>query len=100
MPSDCATSWLSRPAMATSSSTSRSPLPSPASAAARAGQVGGDPVQPRPGTLAGQVITLALGKRDGEHLRRQIIGDPPPDPRRQILVNPAEIAPEDRLEPF
>jgi hypothetical protein len=46
------------------------------------------------------VITPALGKRDGEHLCRQVIGDPVSNPGRQILVNPAEIAPEDRLEPF
>src|SRR5262249_49970783 len=65
-----------------------------------AGQVGGDAIQPRPGTLAGQAITLALGKRDGDPLRRQIIGDPPPGPRRQVPVNLAEIAAEDLLEPF
>jgi hypothetical protein len=31
---------------------------------------------------------------------RQIVGDPAPDPCGQIVVNLAEIAPEDRLEPF
>src|ERR1700761_2441846 len=66
----------------------------------RAGQVGGDAVQPRPGAVPAQVVPVALGKRYDKDLRRQIVGGLSPDPPGQIPVDLAEVALEDRGEPL